>query len=62
MSSIESATAIQQASIRTEISIAVAAKQLDAQQQQGAAAVELLETAAQLVKEAGKGTHIDSQA
>ena len=42
------------------ISIAVAAKQLDAQQMQGEAVVKLIETAAQLIKEAGKGANIDS--
>lgn len=62
MSSIDTASAIQQASIQTEIAFALASKQLDTQQQMGQAAVDLLESAAQLVKEAGKGNHIDSLA
>lgn len=63
MSGIEGASAmsaIQQASVRTEISFALAAKQLDTQKQLGQAAVELIESAAQLAKEVGKGGQIDS--
>ncbi len=62
MSSIDSSSSIQQSSLRAEISFAVAAKQLDVQKQQGQAAVQLLESAAQVAKEAGKGLHINSLA
>ncbi len=66
MSGIDSAVsgllAIQQIAIRSEIGIAVAAKQMDAQQLQGDAAVALIEAAAQLTKEAGKGANVDSLA
>ena len=54
--------AAQQASLSSKISYAVAAKQLDAQQLQGQAALELLETAAQLATEVGKGSQIDALA
>ena len=54
--------AVQQASLRSEISFTVARKQLDAQQQQGQAVLELLENAAQLVTEAGKGSQINTLA
>jgi len=55
-------TAVEQAALRSEISFTLAAKQLAAQEQQGQAALELLDTAAQLAKEAGKGQQIDSLA
>ncbi len=59
---VGSLLAAKQAAVHSEISFAVAAKQLDAQQQQGQAAVQLIEAAAQLVKAAGKGAQIDSLA
>jgi hypothetical protein len=66
MNSIESVaagmSALQQTTLKADISFAVAKKQLDAQQQMGQAAIELLESAVQLVKEAGKGSQIDSLA
>ncbi len=61
-SSITGLIAAQQASLNSNISITVAAKQLDAYKQQGEAVVSLLDTAVQLSKEAGKGGQIDSVA
>ncbi|MCA9122854.1 MAG: putative motility protein [Planctomycetaceae bacterium] len=61
-SSITGLIAAQQASFSSNISIAVAAKQLDAYKQQGDAVVSLLEGAVQLSKEVGKGGQIDSVA
>ena len=61
-SSITSLVAAQQDAILSAVSYTVAAKQLDAQEQQGQAAVRLLETAVQFSKEPGKGGHIDSHA
>ncbi|MHB8974622.1 MAG: hypothetical protein ACYC3X_29620 [Pirellulaceae bacterium] len=48
--------------LQPQISFAVSAKQLDAQRLQGDAAVQLIEAAAQLMKEAGKGANVDSLA
>lgn len=59
---INSVIGAQQYAMRSEINMAVAAKQLDAQRLIGNAAVSLIETAAQISKEAGKGTQIDSLA
>ncbi|MHB8970513.1 MAG: hypothetical protein ACYC3X_10480 [Pirellulaceae bacterium] len=61
-SAVNSVLAARQGALRTEINIAVAAKQLDAQQMQGEAVVKLIDTAAQLIKEAGKGANVDSLA
>jgi ferric-dicitrate binding protein FerR (iron transport regulator) len=61
-SSITGLMAAQQASLSSNISITVAAKQLDAYKQQGDAVVSLLEGSVQLSKEAGKGGRIDSVA
>ena len=61
-SSITGLIAVQQASLSSNISITVAAKQLDAYKQQGDAVVSLLEGSVQLSKEAGKGGQIDSVA
>ncbi len=64
MSGIDSAVSglltAQQVNLRSEIGIAVAAKLIDAQQLEGDAAVALIEAAAQLGKEAGKGANVDS--
>lgn len=66
MSGISEATsslmAMQQASLKSEITYALAAKQQDAQQLQGEAAVRLIEDAGQLGKELGKGNRVDSTA
>lgn len=66
MSTIDSAITgligAQQAALASNISITVAAKQLDAYKQQGEAVVSLLDGAVQLSKEAGKGGQIDSVA
>lgn len=51
------ATAIKSQQVHAQISTAVAAKQLDAAKQQGAAAVQLIEQAAQI-----SATHIDVRA
>jgi ferric-dicitrate binding protein FerR (iron transport regulator) len=61
-SSISGLIAAQQASLASNISITVAAKQLDAYKQQGEAVVSLLDGAVQLSKAAGKGGKIDSVA
>lgn len=61
-SAINSLIGAQQFSVRSEINMAVMAKQMDAQELQGQAAVELIEVAAQLSKAIGKGTQFDSQA
>ncbi len=61
-SSITGLIAAQQASLNSNISIAVASKQLDAQRQQGDAVASLLDGAVQLSKEIGKGGKIDSVA
>ena len=61
-SSISGLLAVQQAALASNISTAVAAKQLDAYRQQGDAAVSLLDGAVQLSKESGKGGKIDSVA
>lgn len=61
-SSITNLVASQRSAIRTEISYTVAAKQLDALEQQGEAAVELLESAVQLSKAPGKGGHVNARA
>ena len=60
--SITGLIAAQQASLSSNISITVAAKQLDAYKQQGDAVVSLLDGAVALSKEAGKGGKIDSVA
>lgn len=66
MSSIDSSVAgvlaAQQAAVQSNIATTVAAKALDAIEQQGQAAVELLEGAVQLSKEAGKGERLSAQA
>ena len=59
-SSITGLIAAHQASLSSNISISIAAKQLDAYKQQGEAVVSLLDGAVQLSKEAGKGGKIDS--
>ena len=61
-SSITGLLAAQQASLSSNISITVAAKQLDAYKQQGDAVVSLLEGSVQLSKEAGKGGTVDAVA
>jgi hypothetical protein len=51
----------QQSAVRSQVSIAVAAKRLDAQRQQGDAAIELLQAAVALSKSAGTGRALDAQ-
>lgn len=53
MSSINAATSVSNAQLGYEVGIAVAKKTLDAAKQQGAAAVSLLESAAELQKTVG---------
>jgi len=48
--------------VSNQIGIAVARKSLDAQQLQGDAAVELLETATEIAKTLGKGVEFDARA
>jgi len=57
---ISSLLAAKDSALRTEISFAIAGKQLDAQQQQGEAVTELLEAAAQLGKAIGRGGGFDT--
>ncbi len=59
---INSLIGAQQYAVRSEINMAVMAKQMDAQELQGQAAVALIEAAAQLSKDIGKGTQFDSLA
>lgn len=61
-SSVAAVLAAQQGALQSNLATAVAAKALDAVEQQGQAAVELLEGAVQFSKEAGKGAKVDSQA
>lgn len=56
------ATALTQSTLAADLSIAVAKKSLDHQKQQGAAAIALLDTAAQIATQPiqpGKGLGID---
>jgi hypothetical protein len=66
MSSIDSSVAgvlaAQQAALQSNIATAIVVKALDAVEQQGQAAVELLEGAVQFSKEAGKGDRVDARA
>jgi hypothetical protein len=57
---ISSVLAAKAAAQRTEIAYAVQAKAMDAAKQQGEAAVELLEQAAQLAKSLNSGTNFDA--
>jgi hypothetical protein len=59
---INSLIGAQQFAVRSEINMAVMAKQMDAQELRGQAAVEMIEVAAQLSKDIGKGTQFDSLA
>ena len=61
-SAINSVVAAKQTSLASQIATAVASKNIQVSKQQGAAAVELIEDVAQLVKETGKGHGIDSHA
>ncbi|MBP87781.1 MAG: hypothetical protein CMJ64_13840 [Planctomycetaceae bacterium] len=61
-SSVASVLAAQQFAVQSNIATAVAAKALDVIEQQGQAAVELLDGAVQFSKEAGKGDGVDVQA
>ena len=65
MSSIDGAIgsvlAAQSGAIKSEIAGAVAGKQLDALKQQGEAAAQLVENAAQVGKAVGKGQNFDVQ-
>jgi len=60
--SITNLVAAQRGALSSKISYAVAAKQLDAAEQQGEAVLSLLDGAAQLGKAVGKGDHVDAQA
>ncbi|MFO7904984.1 MAG: hypothetical protein ACQESR_00200 [Planctomycetota bacterium] len=54
--------AAQEASLRSEISYAVAAKQRDARNMQGEAALQLIEAAGKMSRQIGKGHQFDSLA
>lgn len=56
---VSAASAIQQGRIESQIATAIASKQLDAVEQQGQAAVELLEAAVSIQKDALQGTLLD---
>ncbi len=64
MSSVDSALsgylAAKDAAVQSQIGFAIAAKRLDAAQQQGDAAVELLQAAAQLSKSLDRGATFDA--
>lgn len=57
---VASVVLAQQAAVSNQISIAVASKQLDAISQQGEAVVQLIDAAANLSREAGKGEGFDA--
>ncbi|MEQ8790664.1 MAG: hypothetical protein RIC55_30480 [Pirellulaceae bacterium] len=59
---INSVLAAKENAVKTQVAFAVAAKSLEATKQQGDAANQLLEAAAQLSKEVGKGLGFDAQA
>ncbi|MEX0819230.1 MAG: hypothetical protein WD070_06545 [Pirellulaceae bacterium] len=61
-SAITGLMAAQQGSVNSQISYAVAAKQLDAYRQQGDAVASLLDSAVQFSKETGKGGQFDGVA
>ena len=61
-SAISSVVAAKQSALSSQISTAVAAKQLQATKQQGDSAVQLIENAAAIGKEAGKGAVFDGSA
>ena len=56
---IASVLAARESAVQTQIAYAVAGKQLDAIQQQGAAVVELLQAAAGMSKSLDSGRHFD---
>jgi hypothetical protein len=57
---ISSVIAAKENAIKTQVAFAVAAKQLQATRQQGDAAAQLVEAAAQLSKAIGKGLAFDA--
>jgi len=59
---ISSVLAAKQAAVKSQIAFALAAKSLDAQKQQGDAAVKLIDAARQTGKEIGRGTQFDAVA
>jgi hypothetical protein len=64
MSSISATAGVQaaqQATVDTQIAVAIAVKQLDAVKSQGDAAVQLIEAAANLSKALGRGHQLDAQ-
>jgi len=64
MSSVEgiaqTSTAISQAQLQNQVDVSVAKKTLDAQKQQGDAAVQLIEAAARVSKSPGTGNLINT--
>lgn len=56
----QTASAIAQSQVRNEVDMALAKKSLDVQKQQGDAAVQLIESAAQLSKSPGTGKLINT--
>lgn len=54
--------AVQEASLRSEINYAIAAKQKDAQEMQGEAVLQMIETAVKTSRQVGKGNQLDSLA
>jgi hypothetical protein len=59
---IQSVLAAQQGALQSQIQVALAAKQLTAIKEQGAAIVQLIEAAAATSKAMGQGAHFDRQA
>ena len=58
----QSVSSAQSSALQTQIDYAVAKKQLTVAKQQGQAAIELLQAAANVGKAAGKGISFDGQA
>jgi hypothetical protein len=59
---IQNVLGAQQAAQQTQVEMAIAKKQLSAMKQQGQAAVELIEAAANLSKSINSGAQFDAQA
>lgn len=58
---VQSVLDAQQSSLRSQIDITVAAKQLEADKSQGAAIVQLIQSAATIGKASGQGGKFDAQ-
>ena len=61
-SAVSSVIAAKKSAVDSQVAFAIAAKQLSVTKDQGEAATQLVEAAAQLSKAIGKGLHFDAQA